>query len=486
MIEFGPERLKQLNGLISRPLCWKAFHIAGTNGKGTAAARLSSLLRAAGHRTGRFTSPHLIDRWDCIAINDIPINEFQFRDAESTILGRVSHRDNTFRPSEFELLTATAFEVFNREKVKYAVVECGMGGLLDATNALRPEEVQASIITCIDYDHTDFLGSSLAEIAEHKAGIMKHGVPCFAFSDYSQESVTPQSSETRQTHDEVTDSNTIDTLLRRKSAEVGSDLVQVPLYSDVLLHPELRNPLRNASMSTWDVGGSTVALVYSALKSTLPAGHMPEWGPGQLELVIKAMKWPGRMEQIRLSPWIDYDQEVLLDGAHNEASATLLARHVNEKHRDTGEAITWLVAFSKGKDVKRILKKLIGPNDNVVITRFGPIDGMPWVQSASPDEVEAAVLEFRPPPQATSGKKVEATLSNVGEIGEFWVDRDYNSKTEGISQPRQFSLELQRAVEQAISIADGKIVITGSLYLVGDIHRAIRNSKGERPSAIWE
>lgn len=479
MIELGPERLQHLTRLISRPLGWKAFHIAGTNGKGTTAARLSSFLTAAGHCTGRFTSPHLIDRWDCIAINGVPINERQFRDAESTIKDRVSYRNKSLKPSEFELLTATAFEVFNREKVNYAVVECGMGGLLDATNVLRPEEVQASIITSIDYDHTDFLGDSLTEIVEHKAGIMKPGVPCFAFSEYSSDVVCMQDSDVDE--GKMSNNSTIDELLQKKAADTGADLVQVPQRGGMVCYPELLSPLQNSGLSTGDIFGSTVILAYTAMKSTLPRDEVPEWAPRQLETVIKGMKWPGRLEHIKLFPWVNYNEEILLDGAHNQGSARLLAHHVNNSYRQPGQPITWLVAFSKGKNFKRILEKLIGPNDDVILTQFGPVDGMPWVQPASPEEVRAAVLELHQQHQSVSTTKVWTPLYHVRQNEDFPIARSTARRTRNSLQA---PTELQNAVEQAISIAKGKIVIAGSLYLVGDVHRALRNSMEGQPSNV--
>ena len=137
MIELGLARISTL--LRHTPQPWKAIHVAGTNGKGSICAYLSAMLNASGVRCGRFTSPHLIDRWDCITINDETVRESIFKDAESLVLGRNS--TEKIGASEFELLTATAFEVFAKEKIEMGVIEVGLGGRLDATNAMENKAV---------------------------------------------------------------------------------------------------------------------------------------------------------------------------------------------------------------------------------------------------------------------------------------------------------------------------------------------------------
>ena len=147
-----------------------SVHIAGTNGKGSSAHALAAILQSAGYRTGLYTSPHLKSFTERIRIDGQEISEAavaEFVQREQEFITQVS-------PSFFELTVALAFEYFARQPVDIAVVEVGLGGRLDSTNIITP---QVSLITNIDYDHTDLLGETLAEIAREKAGIIKSGVP---------------------------------------------------------------------------------------------------------------------------------------------------------------------------------------------------------------------------------------------------------------------------------------------------------------------
>src|SRR3954452_20560198 len=126
MIELGLSRISRL--VQQSAFTWKAIHVAGTNGKGSITSYVSGLLTAAGIRCGQFTSPHLIDRWDCITINEQVVRESLFKRIENQV--RQRDRRLGVEASEFELLTATAFEIFNHEQVEIGVVEVGMGGRL--------------------------------------------------------------------------------------------------------------------------------------------------------------------------------------------------------------------------------------------------------------------------------------------------------------------------------------------------------------------
>ncbi|MDR0292065.1 MAG: bifunctional folylpolyglutamate synthase/dihydrofolate synthase [Elusimicrobium sp.] len=150
--------------------CFKTVHVAGTNGKGSVCAMMANILAAAGYKTGLFTSPHLISPRERIQINGKNISARAFENAIKKVLLAEQTPLNYF-----EILTAAVFYYFKKNKVDYAVIEAGIGGLLDATNVITPS---VSIITSVDYDHKDILGNTLQKIAAQKAGIIKRGVPC--------------------------------------------------------------------------------------------------------------------------------------------------------------------------------------------------------------------------------------------------------------------------------------------------------------------
>src|SRR5271170_441786 len=150
--------------------------IAGTNGKGSTAATLASILRASGVKTGLYTSPHLVRINERIRINDTEIGDEDFallhEVVERTAERLVEDGDLPRHPSFFEMLTAIAFEYFAQNKIEIAVLEVGMGGRLDATNVIEP---RVSVIADISLDHQKFLGNTVAEIAREKAGIIRPG-----------------------------------------------------------------------------------------------------------------------------------------------------------------------------------------------------------------------------------------------------------------------------------------------------------------------
>lgn len=171
-IKMGLDNIRSLMAFLGNPQSrYPVIHIAGTNGKGSTAAFIASALRAAGYRTGLYTSPHLVDFSERIRVDTVPIATERVLEYTRILRPEIERLQATF----FEATTAMAFRHFADEQVDVAVVETGLGGRLDASNIVEPV---LAIITSIGIDHTEYLGNTLASITAEKAGIIKHGVPC--------------------------------------------------------------------------------------------------------------------------------------------------------------------------------------------------------------------------------------------------------------------------------------------------------------------
>ncbi|KAF9887840.1 folylpolyglutamate synthase [Aspergillus nanangensis] len=413
MIELGLSRISRL--LQQTPLSWKAIHIAGTNGKGSISAYLSHLLTSGDVRCGRFTSPHLIDRWDCITIGERVVQESLFRQIEE----QVKLRDQTLGigASEFELLTATAFEIFNHEQVEVGVVEVGMGGRLDATNILN--DVLVSVIAKIGLDHQSLLGDTIEHITREKAGILKPGVPCVVDGTNSPGVIA-----------------TVDDRVK----ELGLDAVYTQPEAPSNLSPLLAHLFRTLDLLPHQRANMSCAT--AALRLALPQIR-PDLNLDQLIPELAHVQWPGRLQKIALEPLTTRPEPVLLDGAHNTQSAEVLGEYVDCKLRPQGDHITWVIAASRGKDITTLFHPIIKPGDRVAITAFGPVDGMPWVKATDPEEVAS-------------------NIRMIPEIGEV----------------QAIGNDILAAINWASSQANGgPLVIAGSLYLVSDVLRHLREAR---------
>ena len=172
-IKLGLSNIKELCAILDNPQDKiQTIHVGGTNGKGSTAAIISSILNKAGYKVGLYTSPHLIDFTERIRINNVPVSEERVSCLVRHI--RDCMEDKVLMPTFFEFTTALAMLYFAEESVDVAVMEVGMGGRLDATNIITP---LVSVITNVEYDHTEHLGPLLKDIAKEKCGIIKRGVP---------------------------------------------------------------------------------------------------------------------------------------------------------------------------------------------------------------------------------------------------------------------------------------------------------------------
>ncbi|KAI1185703.1 folylpolyglutamate synthase-like protein [Nemania serpens] len=342
MIELGLSRISAL--LSHTPQTWKAIHVAGTNGKGSICAYLHAMLRASRVSCGRFTSPHLVDRWDCITIDDRAVSEGRFRHFDALV--RARNVEQRLGATEFELLAAVAFELFEAERVEFGVVEVGLGGRLDATNALRHKAV--AVVAKIGLDHQAFLGSTLEDIAREKAGIIRPGVPCVVVDPSNPSCVLD--------------------VIRAQADAVGASVTYADLRS-ADLGSCLREQLEPHQQQN-------LLCAYEALHLAYPDHAMT-----MRELLVAGAKavWPGRLQSIDVARLTGRAEPVLLDGAHNPQSAEVLSAFVEKRLRIGGRPVTWVLAASAGKDISEILRLLLRDGDQVVAVEFGPVDGMPWV-----------------------------------------------------------------------------------------------------------
>ncbi|KAJ5238572.1 hypothetical protein N7468_003191 [Penicillium chermesinum] len=412
MIDLGLARVSRL--VQQTPLTWKAIHIAGTNGKGSISAYLSHLLSTDGVRCGRFTSPHLIDRWDCITIDERVVQKSLFHQIED----QIKQRDQKLGigASEFELLTATAFEIFNHEQVEIGVVEVGMGGRLDATNILN--NVLVSVIAKIGLDHQAFLGSTIVEITGEKAGILKPGVPCVIDSSNERAVLETLSKRIQELGIEAT------------YASPENVEEQLPALGRLFRKLDLE-PHQKQNMC------SAVLALRQALSKIRPGHDVDALLPH-----LADVKWPGRLEEVSLQPLIPREEPILLDGAHNPQSADVLGKYVDRKLRPLSGSVTWVIAASSGKDLAGVFRSIIRPGDKVATAEFGPVDGMPWVAP-------------------TNAAELADTVRSIPDI----------------NQVESFEGDLLPAIKWANDVANGQpIVIAGSLYLISDVHRLLRDA----------
>jgi dihydrofolate synthase/folylpolyglutamate synthase len=340
-IKLGLETIRHILSHLGNPqLNFRAIHIAGTNGKGSVAAMLSTILHAAGYRVGRYTSPHLERFNERICINNIPISDTDVIAAYKRVAA-IRHLDR--QPTFFEFATAMALDQFGRKKVDWAVIETGMGGRLDATNVLMPH---LSIITNISLEHREYLGNTIAAIAREKAGIIKPMVPLVTG--------VRQPSARRVVFAQA----------RKQKAPTflaGSDFRCRRQASGAFNYYGMAKTYRNLKLNLageHQVGNAALALAACETLAQTASVEIPA------QAIIQALaetSWPGRLEIVRHSP------DVILDGAHNLTAARALAHHLRRQYAH--RRITLIVGILDDKPSEAILKDLAPACRRMVVTQ---------------------------------------------------------------------------------------------------------------------
>ncbi len=396
--------------------------VAGTNGKGSTCAMLASILQYAGYPTGLFTSPHLVRVNERMRVNDREVSDADFAAAfteVAVVVERLINQKNLEKPpSFFEFLTATAFLHFAQVGAKFVVLEVGMGGRLDATNVTDP---RVALITNIDFDHMEFLGSTLGAIAAEKAGIIKLHRPVISGVEDEEAAAA----------------------IRHRAKECGAELLELKDLAQITnLHAKQGRYSFDMTLGEEHFAGLTCPLLGRfQVKNTVAAVA----GAWQLQAEgfeisrrsilqgLSAATWPGRLEPILLKPL------ALLDGGHNLAAARELATFIREELR--GRRVRLVYASMRDKAIGEICQSLFPLAEEVYLTH------PEHPRAATPEEIRLAV----------------------------------NSRPTKL----HVEFEPARALEKACSASapDDVVLVVGSLFLVGAVKIAQREGNLHLPAA---
>ena len=395
---------------------YASVHVAGTNGKGSTAAMLAGVVQSSGLHCGLYTSPHLLRINERIRLDGAEISDQQFAESFTRVLAVIEEllASGTLaaHPTYFECVTAMAFDFFARARTEIAVIEVGMGGRLDSTNVIVPE---AAVITQIDFDHENFLGHSIEEIAAEKAGIIKAGawVVSTAENSAAKEVIRRRATE-RQAHLVETDDAC---RVSEVSAEDGHYRFRVAL-SDRLG----RRSTQELEIALPLAGRFQIRNAITAVAAArLLALHGFAISDSAIVRGIESVRWPGRLERLQERP------AVYLDGTHNPAGA----RELLDFWRDhlAGRRIHLIYGAMRDKAIDEVAGLLFPRTATVILT-----------QSPQPRSISAEALA-----------EMTSHLAKSVEV---------------IREP---GAALERALE--IAEPDDVVFATGSLYLVGDLRR---------------
>ena len=357
-IKLGLDNIRTLVAALDHPeATFTSAHIAGTNGKGSVSAMVERGLRAAGHRTGRYTSPHLDRVEERFAIDGEPVDTTLFRDVARDVLDVVDRlrRAGTLEttPTFFEVTTAMAFEIFRRSRVEIAAIEVGLGGRFDATNIIRPA---VAAVTSIALDHERHLGNSLASIAREKAGILKPGVTA---------AIGELPAEAKRVVEEVA-SREGATLVPADSSLVKQSSIRggratISVTTPVRSYRNVRLGLNGCHQIANAVVAMRLLELLDAIGVTVTANDIVTG--------ITDVVWPARLEWLRLSKG-----RVLIDAAHNPAGAHALADYLRASRH---APLAVVLAVMKDKDVDAIVGALCPIASRFIATTVGSARALP-------------------------------------------------------------------------------------------------------------
>lgn len=412
------DRPRQLAAIMGHPENrYPIIHVAGTKGKGSVCAMCVAILQAAGYKVGLYTSPHMQDFRERFQINGQLISQEQFAELVFDLKSKFAQVEGL---SWFEAITALAFEYFVRERVDIAVIEVGLGGTLDSTNIVQPI---VSVIASLSFDHTAVLGNTIAAIAGEKAGIIKSGIPVVS---------APQPDEGQA-------------VIERVAAEKHAPLTLIgrdwPL--------DIQAPALNGQSFAVQVGGETRNYTtnllgrHQAINAAVALAVMPHVEKVGLAVPASAqakglqnVQWAGRLEILQQDPI------VIVDAAHNRASARYLAESLTQLF--TAKPLVLVFGAKGDKDINGMMEELLPIVDTLIVTQA--VDA----RAENPDQIVAKAKQVRP----------DLAILIVPTVAD--------------------------ALRQGMALAGtkGLVCATGSLYIVGEVRTELGIGPGEfAPSA---
>ena len=310
---------------------FRKIHIAGTDGKGSTSAMISSILRTSGVRTGLYTSPHIIDFNERISVDGENISDEDLSRLTGIIRPMVDDmRKDNMQCTFFEVTTALAFEYFKEKGVEYAVVEVGMGGRFDATNIIVPD---ISVITPISVEHTEYLGDTIEKIAGEKAGIIKDGTPVVTVNEGAPLEV-----------------------IRKKASETGSEVIQVSRPEEVRTFGDRTEFRYKGEQFTVGIPGEyqavNASMAIEAVRN-LPENRFKD----HIKEGLKRTRWPCRMQKLEGLP-------IVLDVTHTKAGSKVLADNVSKIYGK----VTVVFGVLSDKDIEGIAINLSKIAKRIIVT----------------------------------------------------------------------------------------------------------------------
>ncbi len=434
-IKFGLDNIRRFTQAFDQPYTsYSSIHVGGTNGKGSTSALIASILKNAGFRVGLFTSPHIVSFTERIKVNGEEITEHEVIEL-TEVMRDVVARSEGFSPTFFEVVVMMAFLYFERKQVDVAVFEVGMGGRLDATNIITP---LVSVITNIDYDHKEFLGDTLKEIAHEKAGIIKGGVPIVTSSQEREamEVIKKKARENNATLHKFGEEfwsflkkETISEICfdyhSKNSLEISD--ITLPLAGEYQMH--------NASVA---IKAATIAL--DCLRFDV-ARKQKDGIVSVIRDGLAEIHWQGRLEMIRENP------PIMIDGAHNPAAALALSKALKRNFLVHYRSIILVLGIMGDKDARGIMEPLLPLASEVILTAPG------YSRAATPENLSgiAASLGF-------FHLRIARTVKDAIEMAISIAESGF----------RNGKLNPNAVLPQADRNQKSLILVTGSFYTIGE------------------